>query len=88
MDQPDFSAAHAVLRRHHDEHRLSGVSALIFQGSDVVDELCIGEADIEQSQAMRPDHIHRERPNLWASPMRADEPSEAARIACLAGTSA
>ena len=63
MGQPDFSAAHAVLRRHHDEHRLSGVSALIFQGDDVVDEFCIGEADIEQGQPMRPDHIHRSHSN-------------------------
>ncbi len=29
-----------------------------------------------------------EWPILWASPMRADEPSEGAQIACLAGTSA
>ncbi len=30
----------------------------------------------------------REWPNLWASPMRANEPSEVAKIVCLAGTSA
>ena len=29
-----------------------------------------------------------EWPNLWASPMRADKPTELVRIACLAGTSA
>jgi CubicO group peptidase (beta-lactamase class C family) len=63
MGRPDFSAAHAVLRRHHEEHRLPGVSALIFQGADVVDEFCIGEADIEQGKPMRPDHIHRAHSN-------------------------
>lgn len=63
MRRPDFSTAHAVLRRHHDERRLSGVSALIFQGSNVVDEFCIGEADVEQGQAMQPDHIHRAQSN-------------------------
>jgi len=63
MGRPDFSAAHTVLRRHHEEHRLSGVSTLIFRGGDVVDEFCIGEADIEQGQAMRSDHIHRAHSN-------------------------
>jgi CubicO group peptidase (beta-lactamase class C family) len=63
MRRPDFSAAHAVLRRHHDERRLSGASALIFRGGEVVDEFCIGEADIEQRQPMRPDHIHRAHSN-------------------------
>jgi CubicO group peptidase (beta-lactamase class C family) len=52
-----------VLRRHHEEHRLSGVSALIYQGGDVVDDFCVGEADIEQGQAIRPDHIHRANSN-------------------------
>ena len=63
MGRPDFSAAHAVLLRHHDERRLSGVSALMFQGGDVVDEFCIGEADIEQRRPLRPDHIHRAQSN-------------------------
>ncbi len=59
MSRPDFSAAHAVLRRHVDEHRLSGASTLVFAGGDVVDAFCTGRADIEQAHAMRPDHIHR-----------------------------
>jgi CubicO group peptidase (beta-lactamase class C family) len=63
MGRADFSAAHAALRRHHEEHRLAGVSALIFQGGDVVDEFRIGEADIEQGQSIRPDHIYRARSN-------------------------
>jgi len=63
MERPDFSAAHAVLRRHHEQRRLSGVSTLTFQGGDVVDEFCIGEADIERGQPMRPDHIHRAHSN-------------------------
>ena len=63
MGRPDLSAAHAVLRRHHQEHRLSGVSTLICRGADVVDAFCIGEADIEQGRPMRPDDIHRAHSN-------------------------
>jgi CubicO group peptidase (beta-lactamase class C family) len=63
MGRSDFSAAHAVLRRHHDERRLSGVATLIVRGGDVVDEFCTGEADIEQGRPMRPDHIHRAHSN-------------------------
>ena len=63
MGRPDFSATHAVLRRHHDERRLSGVSALIFERGDGVDEFCVGHADIEQGQSLRPDHIHRAQSN-------------------------
>ena len=63
MGRSDFSVAHAVLRRHHEEHRLAGGSTLIFQGGDVVDEFCVGEADIEQGKPMRPDHIHRANSN-------------------------
>jgi CubicO group peptidase (beta-lactamase class C family) len=63
MGRPEFSAAHAVLRRHHEERRLSGVSALIFQGGEVADRFCVGEADMERSLPMRPDHIHRAQSN-------------------------
>lgn len=63
MGQPDFSAARAVLRRHHEERRLSGVSTLIFRQGQVVDDFCIGDADIERRQPMRPDHIHRAASN-------------------------
>ena len=59
MSQADFSGAHAVLRGHVEQQRLAGVSALVFDGGQVVDEFCIGHADIEQAQALRPDHIHR-----------------------------
>jgi CubicO group peptidase (beta-lactamase class C family) len=59
MPRADFSVAHAVLRGHVEQRRLSGVSALVFERGEVVDELCIGQADIEQGRAMRPDHIHR-----------------------------
>ncbi len=63
MQQPDFSAAHAVLRRHQRERRLAGASALMFRGGDVVDAFCIGEADIERGEPMRPDHLHRAQSN-------------------------
>lgn len=59
MGRPDFSAAHSVLRGHIEQHRLSGVSTLVFERGAVIDELCIGQADVEQARAMRPDHIHR-----------------------------
>src|SRR5512134_1640429 len=59
MGRADFSAAHAVLRAHHEQRRLSGVSTLVFERGEVIDELCIGQADIEQARAMSPDHIHR-----------------------------
>jgi len=55
----DFSDAHAVLRRHCEAHRLSGVSTLVFEDGVVVDDFCFGEADTEQRRALRPDHIHR-----------------------------
>jgi len=48
-----------VLRRHHRERRLSGVSTLIAGHGGVHDEFCIGEADIESGEKLRPDHIHR-----------------------------
>lgn len=63
MSRPDFSAAHAVLRRHYEERRLSGVSALVFKAGEVVDEFCAGEADIEEGKPLRPDHIHGARSN-------------------------
>jgi CubicO group peptidase (beta-lactamase class C family) len=56
---PDFSKAHAVLRGHVAQRRLAGVSALVFAQGQVVDEFCCGHAEIEQQQALRPDHIHR-----------------------------
>ena len=59
MGRRDFSAAHAVLQRHHDERRLSGVSTVAVQGGVVVDDFCIGAADMESGEALRPDHIHR-----------------------------
>jgi CubicO group peptidase (beta-lactamase class C family) len=63
MARPDFSSAHAVLRRHHEERRLSGVSALISRRGRVVDDFCIGDADLERHQPLRSDHIHRVHSN-------------------------
>jgi CubicO group peptidase (beta-lactamase class C family) len=59
MPRVDFSAAHAALRGHVEQRRLSGVSTLVFERGRVVDEFCIGHADIEQNLALQPDHIHR-----------------------------
>lgn len=59
MSRPDFSHAHALLRGHVEQRRLAGVSALVVDGTRVVDAFCIGDADIEQAQPLRPDHIHR-----------------------------
>ena len=46
-------------------------------------ELALEQADFSDVKALA-----SERPNSWAAPRGADEPSEAAQIACLVDTSA
>ena len=58
-NHPDFSAAHAVLQNAVDPQRLPGASAVVLRHGQVVDELCIGMADRERGEALRPDHLHR-----------------------------
>jgi len=63
MSRLDLSGAHAVLRRHCEERRLAGASAVVFRSGAVVDEFCVGDADVEQRQPMRSDHVHRAHSN-------------------------
>ena len=60
MNQPaNFSAAHAVLQRHVDAQLLSGVSAAVLRNGALIDSFCIGKADLQTGEDLRPDHIHR-----------------------------
>ena len=56
---PNFSAAHAVLQRHVDAQLLSGVSAAVLRDGALIDSFCIGKADLQSGEDLRPDHIHR-----------------------------
>src|SRR2546423_14175891 len=55
----DFGPAHAAMRRFVDGNILSGVSSAILVGRDLVDVNCVGWADKEAKEALRPDHIFR-----------------------------
>ena len=54
-----WAAAHAVLQREVDQHRLAGVSAAVMRQGELIDEVCIGQADLEAGTPLRLDHIHR-----------------------------
>ena len=56
---PNFSAAHAVLQRYVDAKLLSGVSAAVLRDGTLIDSFCIGKADLQSGEDLRPDHIHR-----------------------------
>ena len=56
---PNFSAAHAVLQRHVDTQLLSGVCAAVLRNGTLIDSFCIGKADLQSGEELRPDHIHR-----------------------------
>ena len=55
----NFSAAHDVLQHHVDSPLLAGVSTAIIKNGQLIDNFCIGFANIENGEALRPDHIHR-----------------------------
>ncbi len=55
----NFSAANAFLQRHVDSPILPGVSTAIIKNGQLIDSFCTGFANIELSEALRPDHIHR-----------------------------
>ncbi len=54
-----FIAANAFLQRQVDNALLPGVSTAIIKNGQLIDSLCTGFADIENGEALRPDHIHR-----------------------------
>jgi CubicO group peptidase (beta-lactamase class C family) len=58
-EQPDFSAARAVLQRHVDGGLLAGATAAVLLHGEPVERFCTGLADIEGAEPLRPDHIHR-----------------------------
>ncbi len=55
----NFSASHAVLQSCLDSRLLAGVSALVLKNGEVVDKICIGKANLDTGEALRPDHIYR-----------------------------
>jgi CubicO group peptidase (beta-lactamase class C family) len=56
---PRFDAVEAVMRPHVDGLRLAGVSWAILREREPVDARCIGWADRERGEALRPDHLFR-----------------------------
>ncbi|MEO8805322.1 MAG: serine hydrolase domain-containing protein [Burkholderiaceae bacterium] len=57
--QPDFSAARAVLQRHVDGGLLAGASATVLLNDEPIERFCTGLAHIERGEPLRPDHVHR-----------------------------
>src|ERR1700741_438584 len=55
----DFRPAHAAMQRYVDGNLLSGLSAAVLVGRDLVDVNCIGWADKEAQIPLRVDHIFR-----------------------------
>lgn len=56
---PRFDPVETAMRGHVDGQRLAGVSWAILEGRDVVDQRCIGFADREAGEPLRPDHLFR-----------------------------
>ena len=55
----DFSATWTAMQRYIDQEIIPGASWAVLRGRDVVDQQCVGLADREANQALRPDHIFR-----------------------------
>jgi CubicO group peptidase (beta-lactamase class C family) len=55
----DFSAVRAAMQRYVDQEIIPGVSWAVLRGRDVIDQQCVGMADREAKDALRPDHIFR-----------------------------
>lgn len=55
----DFAGLHAAMRAAVDGELLAGVSSAVLVGREVVDQHCIGWADRERGEALRPDHLFR-----------------------------
>ena len=55
----DFSQMHSAMQGYIDKNLLSGISALVLKGTDVVDFKTFGSADIESNSPMQPDTIYR-----------------------------
>ena len=59
VNQYDFGAVHAAMRRYVDAEILAGVSSAVLVGRDLVDVNCVGWADKEHDIALRVDHLFR-----------------------------
>ena len=55
----DFSDVHAVLQSYVDRELLSGVSAAILKGQELVDVFATGDADREKQIPLGTDHLFR-----------------------------
>ena len=55
----DFTPVRAAMRRYVDDNILAGVSYAVLEGRNIVDTTCIGLADKEREEALRPDHVFR-----------------------------
>ena len=56
---PDFSAARAILQAEIDQQRLAGVSAAVLLNGELIEQVCLGQADLQSAEPLRLDHIHR-----------------------------
>lgn len=56
---PEFTEAHRILQTQVEREILPGVASAVLAAGTLVDEHCIGWADIERGEPLRPDHIHR-----------------------------
>ncbi|MDT7837716.1 serine hydrolase domain-containing protein [Aquabacterium sp. OR-4] len=59
VPNPQFEAAHAVLRAEIRLERLAGVSAALMRDGVLIDSFCAGLADREAGTPLRSDSIHR-----------------------------
>ncbi len=55
----DFGRLHAAMRRQVDDKIFAGQSSAQLVGQELVDQHCVGWADIEQGIALRPDTLFR-----------------------------
>jgi CubicO group peptidase (beta-lactamase class C family) len=56
---PDFSASRALAQSFVDRQLLPGFSSVVLKNGEVVEQFCTGFENVETTQALRPDHIHR-----------------------------
>ena len=54
-----FKKAHEVLQHQVDQKLLPGVSTAVLKDGQLIDSFCTGFSDIERSETLRPDHLHR-----------------------------
>lgn len=55
----DFAPLHAAMKRYVDANLLPGVSSAVLVGREVVDQHCVGWADIENQVPLRTDSLFR-----------------------------